>query len=64
MWKHSMLARATIGNCHFYTNFAVFKTKIWGTIFKLYMRENQTLNMNYMKINNFNIVFHMTWDKW
>ena len=23
------------------------------------MRENQTLNMNYMKINNFNIVFHM-----
>ena len=51
-----------IDNCCFYTNFAVFKTEIYGARFKRCLPENETLNTHafYMKMNRFNIVFHMT----
>ena len=49
-------------NCRFYTNFAVFKIEICGTLFKRYLHENEALHTPnfYMKMNHFKLVFHMS----
>ena len=46
----------------FYTNFAVFKIEIQGAIVKRYLHENVALQTPtfYMKMNHFDIVFHIT----
>ena len=46
----------------FYTNFTVFKIEFRGTFFKRYLDESETFHnfTFYMKMNHFNIVFHMT----
>ena len=43
MWKHLILTRAANGKFGFYTNFAVFKTEIYGIPFKRSLREFETL---------------------
>ena len=54
----------------FIPNFAVFKTEICGSIFKRYLHEKEALYTPtfYMKMNHFNIFFHMTvaniWATW
>ena len=44
----------------------IFKIEICGGLFKRYLHENDALHTLsfYMKMNHFNIVFHMTWDEW
>ena len=51
-----------IGNRLFYNNFAVFKIEIKAAIFKRYLHENEVLHTPtfYMKMNHFDIVFHIT----
>ena len=46
----------------FYTNFAVFKREIQSAIFKRYLHETVTLHTPtfYIKMNYFDIVFHIT----
>ena len=46
----------------FYTSFPVFKIEIQGTIFKRYLYENVALHtpIFYIKMNHFDIVFHIT----
>ena len=41
------------------------KIEICGTLSKCYLHENEALHTPtfYMKMNQFSIVFHMTWDK-
>ena len=46
-WKHVeelILRGSTNCNCHFYTNFAVFKVEVCGKLFKHYLQENETLH--------------------
>ena len=54
------------GNCCFYTNFAVFKIEACGIFFRRYLHKNEALHIPtfYIKMNHFNIVFHLTWNKW
>ena len=44
MWKRSMLQGVQIGNCCFYSNSAVFKEEICGTLFKRYLHKNEALH--------------------
>ena len=55
-----------IGNRLFYNNFAVFKIEIKAAVFKRYLHENEVLHTPtfYMKMNQFNIVFPITWEEW
>ena len=45
---------------------AVHKIEICGTLFKTYLHENEALHTPtfYMKMNHFDILFHMAWSKW
>ena len=51
-----------IGNSCFYTSLIIFKIETYGTLCKRYLHGNKTLHTPtfYMKLNHFNIVFHMT----
>ena len=53
-------------NKGFYIDFLIFNIEIWGIFLKPYLGKNDTLLTSsfYIKMNHFNIVFHMTWDKW
>ena len=48
-----MLIRAAKWQLSFYTNFVVYKIKIFGTLFKHYLNENEALHTrnSYMKMN-------------
>ena len=52
-------------NKGFYINFLIFKIEICGIFLKRYLGKDEVLLTSsfYIKMNHFNIVFHMTWDK-
>ena len=62
MWKRFMQIMATIWQLSFYTNLVVFQMEICHTLFKRYLLKNVALDTPtfYMKMNHFNIVFHIT----
>ena len=67
MCKHAETFYATKywlqnGNCPFYTNFAVFKIELCGTLFKRYLLNNEALHTPtfYIDMIHFNIFFHLT----
>ena len=68
MWKRLLLVSRgqQIGNSCFYTNLTFFKIENCSALFKRYLHENKALHTSpfYMKLNHFNIAFHMTCDKW
>ena len=66
MCKHAETLHANKGYklaiVFLYANLAVLKAEMYGTFFKRYLHKNEALHTPtfYMKINHFNIVFHMT----
>ena len=65
MGKHAKTFHVNKGLAIFislYTNSAIFKREICGRYFERYLHENYALHtpVFYMKMSNFNIVFHMT----
>ena len=59
-------AESFITNKDFFIIFLIFKIEICGIFLKRYFGKNEALLTSsfYIKIYHFNIVFHMTWEKW
>ena len=64
MRKRLKLKRAKNWHLYrFYKNFTVFKIEICGMLFIRYLHTKKAI-VFYTKIGHFNVVFHMTRDKW
>ena len=60
-----MLISVTNWKLSFYNTFIIFKRKVCDTLFQRYLHEKGVLHTPtfHLKMNQFNIIFHMTRDK-